>query len=226
MANDFYVHIVESPSPDELLDGITEGGALCGFLDIAGIQYSYNLAIDLDQFDIAMTNRVEEAIDKFRKIPILHLSTHGNGQGIQLTDQSLFSWPVLADYLRPIHEYIGGLDVCMSCCYGAYGTQMAEEIKKINIPYRWIAGSFSEIYLRDAILAYATLYLGLHSGVDDDDIRCLIRAIQVATGISDFDIWHGELVQEAYSQELIEEIRKEICKEILERIRRRHRGMP
>ena len=213
MANDFYVHIVESPSPDELLDGITEGGALCGFLDIAGIQYSYNLAIDLDQFDIAMTNRVEEAIDKFRKVPILHLSTHGSEQGIQLTDQSRIPWPELADYLLDIHEYIGGLGVCMSCCGGAHGTQMAEEMQKINIPYQWIAGSFSDIDLRDATLAYAILYRGLHRGVDDIDL--LVEAIRVASGIADFDIWDGELVQEAYLQERIEEK--------LERIRERIR---
>ena len=216
MANNFYVHIVESPSPDELLDGITEGGALCGFLDIAGIQYSYNLAIDLDQFDIAMTNRVEEAIYTFDKIPILHLSMHGNEQGIQLTNQygteDMIFWPQLAIYLRRIHRYIRrhiggkGLGVCMSCCGGAHGTQMAEQIRKINIPYRWIIGSSSEIDLCDAALAYAILYRGLHRGVDDDDIDLLVEAIRVASGITDFDIWDGELVQEIYKQELIAEI--------------------
>ena len=90
---------------------------------------------------------------------------------------------------------------------------MAEEIQKINIPYQWIAGSFSDIDLRDATLAYAILYRGLHRGVDDIDL--LVEAIRVASGIADFDIWDGELVQEAYLQERIEEK--------LERIRERIR---
>ena len=218
MANDFYVHIVESPSPDELLDGITEGRSLCSFLDIAEIPYSYNLAVDLDHFHMAMTDRVVEDINKFRKIPILHLSTHGNEQGIQLTDQSRIPWPELADYLLDIHEYIGGgLGVCMSCCGGAHGTQMAEEIQKINIPYQWIAGSFSDIALRDATLAYAILYRGLHRGVDDIDL--LVEAIRVASGIADFDIWDGELIQETYLQERIEEKLESIIREGIRRRR-------
>lgn len=239
MANDFYVHIVESPSPDELLNDITEGRSLCSFLDIAGIQYLYNSVVDLDQFEIAMTDRVEKAIYKFDKIPILHLSTHGSAQGIQLTCQrrtnDLIPWPDLAVYLRAIHkyiEYIDGLGVCMSCCSGAHGIQMAEVIQKENIPYQWIAGSFSDIDLRDAALAYTILYRSLHRGVDD--ICLLIEAIRVASGIYDFNIWKSERIQETYRQERIAEIierirqrqRQKHIAQFLGRIHRRHRGMP
>ena len=218
MANDFYVHIVESPSPPELLNGITEGRALCEFLDLDGIPYSYNLAVDLDQFDIAMTDRVEEAIYEFRKIPILHLSMHGSEQGIQLANQygtnDLISWFELAPYLhnihkhlRDIHKYLDGLGVCMSCCGGAHGIKMAEEMRKANIPYQWIAGSFSDIDLSGATLAYAIFYRRHHRGIDNlDALRNLILAIRVTSGIADFDIWDGKLIQEAYRQERIEEI--------------------
>ena len=64
MSDKFYVHIVESPAPYELLDGITEGKALCSFLDIADIPYLYNLVVDLDHFKKAMTDRVSEGINK------------------------------------------------------------------------------------------------------------------------------------------------------------------
>ena len=229
MANDFYVHIVESPSPNELLDGITEGRALREFLDIAGIQYSYNLAVDLDHFHLAMTGKVEEAIRFYNRFPILHLSTHGGEQGIQLTNQygtnGSISWSKLADYLRAIHEYInGGLGVCMSCCGGAHGIQMAKVIPKENIPYRWIAGSFSKIDLRDATLAYAILYRRLHRGIENTDH--LKSALRVVSDISDFDIWYAEQIQEQYKQELIEKLlqRRESMSiaQILERIRPRH----
>ena len=233
MANDFYVHIVESPSPDELLNGITEGRYLRSFLDIAGIKYSYNLAVDWDQFEIAMTDRVEKAMRlyNYRRVPILHLSTHGGKQGIQLTNQSgtedMIFWPQLADYLLAIHEYIDGeLGVCMSCCSGAHGIKMAEVIEKENIPYRWIIGSFSEIDLRDAALAYAIFYRRFHCGIFNIDR--LFKAIRVASGISDFNIWSAERIQEQYKQELIEKLLQgqESIAQILERIRPRHGGMP
>ena len=98
MSADFYVHIVESPSPAELRDLRTEGQALCSVLAVAGIPYSYSLVVDLDQFHIAMTNEVDEAIDEFRKPPILHLSAHGSERGIQLTNQEDLLWSDLAEW--------------------------------------------------------------------------------------------------------------------------------
>ena len=208
MANNFYVHIVESPSPDELLDDITEGRALREFLDIAGIQYSYNLAVDLDRFHIAMRDKIVKSIKDYRKVPILHLSTHGNEQGIQLTNQygteDMIFWPQLADYLRDIHEYIGGLGVCMSCCFGAHGIQMAKVISKEKIPYRWIIGSFSDIDLCDSALAYATFYRRLHRGIDNTNH--LMEALRIVSGISDFGVLNAEQIQKAYRQKRIEEI--------------------
>ena len=209
MANDFYVHIVESPSPAELLDGITEGRALREFLDIAGIQYSYNLAVDLDQFKIAMKDRIVASIKEHRKIPILHLSMHGSEQGIQLTNQygteDLIFWPQLAGYLRSIHEAIDRkLGVCMSCCGGAYGIRMAKVISEEKIPCRWIMGSFSDIDLCDAALAYATFYRRIHRGIDD--VNDLIQALRVASGISDLVVLRSERIQKVYRKKQIEEI--------------------
>lgn len=235
MSANFYVHIVESPSPAELHYGITEGRALCSFLDIAGVPYSYNLVVNLDQFHIAMTHDVDESIDEFDKVPILHLSMHGDERGIQLTNQhetgGLLLWSELANYIRPIHDILyDGLGVCMSCCGGAHGTQMAEVILKKDIPYRWIAGSFSQIEYPDAALAYSIFYRRLHYGAYN--ICRLIKAIRVTSGIDDFDIWDGDLIQEKYFQDRIkriitrklEERRSErTLAEIRERIRRGRR---
>ena len=225
MSADFYVHIVESPSPEELRGGLTEGKALCAVLDIAGILYSYSLTVDLDQFHIAMTDKVDEAIDEFRKPPILHLSIHGSELGIQLTDQNELLWSDLADYIRPINEILnGGLGVCMSCCYGAHGAQMAEVIRRERLPYKWLAGSFADVAIRDVALAYSVFYCRFHWGdYDDGD---LINAVRAASGISDFGIWDGERIQEEYEQlvriiraKRVERIRAKQMERIRERIR-------
>ena len=199
----FYVHLVESPSPDELRDGVTEGKALCSFLDTAGIPYAYNLVVDLDQFHIAMTDKIDEAIDVFRKVPILHLSTRGGESGIQLTNQNELLWSELTEYIRLIHESIpGGLGGCMSGRFGLHGAKMAEVISKANIPYEWMVGSVYEIEVLDVALAYAIFYRRLYCGIDD--IASLLRAIRVASDISDFNIWDAKRIRAAYLQDRIE----------------------
>ena len=218
----FYVHLIESPSPDELRDGGTEGKALCSFLDIAGIPYAYNLVVDLDQFHIAMTDKIDEAIDAFRKVPILHLCTRESERGIQLTNQNELLWSELAEYIRLIHKSIpGGLGGCISGCFGLDGAKMAEVA---NIPYGGIAGSDCEIEVPDVALAYAIFYRRLYCGIDD--IASLLRAIRVASRISDFNIWKKKRIQAAYLQDRLDGIakrspqkrREELIEKICERI--------
>jgi hypothetical protein len=202
----FYVHIIESPSPEELLEGITEGRALCSFLDIAQIPYSYNLAVNPKQFHVAMTARVDEASTRFNLRPILHFSTHGGESGIQLTSQreleEVIRWDKLAEYIRPIHQIIGDIGVCMSCCEGANGVKMAEVIREQDIPFAWIIGPLTKIYLRDAALAFAVFYRRFHCG--DSDPNNLLEAMRAASGISSFNIWFGDLAQQQYSQALLQ----------------------
>ena len=206
MSADFYVHIVESPSPEELRDGFTEGRALCSFLDIAGIPYSYSLAVDLDQFRIAMTtDKVDEAIDGLSKLPILHLSVHGGEGGIQLTNKEKLLWSDLADYIRPINNLLNGiLGVCMSCCGGAHGIQMAEVIQRRNLPYKWLVGSFADVTLPDIALAYSVFYRRFHCGDYGDD-KDLISTVRAASAIDDFNLWYGERIQKEYFKQAIHE---------------------
>ena len=203
MTDTFYVHIIESPSPKELLEGITEGRALCSFLDIARIPYSYYLAVDPEQFRIAMTTRIEEDSLRFNLPPILHFSMHGSEGGIQLTNQreskQEIPWAELAVYIRPIHQIFGDIGVCMSCCEGANGFRMAQVIKTEDVPFAWIIGSFTEIDLRDAALAFAVFYRRFHCG--NTDLDSLLEAMQSASNVTDFNLWFGNLTQQQYSQE-------------------------
>ncbi|MDB9511036.1 hypothetical protein PN499_07565 [Kamptonema animale CS-326] len=215
MTASFYVHIIESPSPEELLNGITEGRALCSFLDIAEIPYLYNLAVTPEQFDIAMTDRVELAVNKFELPPILHFSTHGGEEGIQLTTQrdsgDVVKWAELAVCIRSIHQIIGDIGVCMSCCRGAKGIKMAQVIRAKDVPFAWIIGTSTEIDIRDAALAFAVFYHRLH-GDNFINVDELLNAMRAASGVPEFNIWFGDLTQKQYTKEQLQALQQKLKK--------------
>ena len=204
----FYVHIVESPSPADLLDGRTEGRVLCSFLDVAGIPYLYNLAVDANQFSVAMTDRILQGGELFGLPPILHISCHGAETGIQLTDQReagvLIPWSDLATYLRPIHQFTNGLGVCMSSCHGGQGRQMAQVLKPEEIPFSWIVGAGDNIDLRDVALAYAVFYRCFQRG----NLETVIDAMHGAAGGGGFQIAFGQFTQQQYRETLLKGFRE------------------
>lgn len=202
----FYVHIIESPSPENLLDGYTEGRMLCSFLELAQIPCVYNLAVDCTQFNEAMTTRLVQGVEFYNLQPILHFSTHGNQNGIQLTHQreagEVLAWNDLANSIKPINQAMGGgLGVCMSTCGGSHGRKMAEVVRKDDVPMGWIVGSSASVSFCDAALAFCTFYRGLQRGAGFD---VLIPAVRVASGISDFAVDFGHLIQEQYAQKMRE----------------------
>jgi hypothetical protein len=201
----FYVHIVESPSPAELLDGLTEGRALCSFLDVAGICYSYNLAVDETQFRIAMNDRIIQAGQWFGRPPILHFSTHGGDLGIQLCQQRQsgygIKWEQLAEYLKPIRRTIGGIGVCMSCCGGAHGNKMAQVLRPEDVPYAWIVGTHRSVVVCDAALAFAVFYRSFQRG---EGLSRAIAAMNAASGVIDFRLEFGADTQQEYAQRTAE----------------------
>ena len=198
----FFVHIIESPSPADLLNGLTEGRMLCNFLEIARIPCLYNLAVDLTQFNEAMTNQVRLGVEWFQVPPILHISAHGDENGIQLTHQyeagELLAWAELAKLIKPISQDLSfRVGVCMSTCGGAHGRKMAQVLRTEDIPMAWIVGTATSVSISDAALAFAVFYRGLQRGSSLND---LVVAMRVASGVSDFNVDFGHLVQQQYAQ--------------------------
>mgnify|MGYP000226890840 CR=1 FL=1 len=131
----YFVHIVESPSAKDLLNARTEGHLLTEALSLAGIISSYNLATDYSTFLEALGPRLYEVMQETKGTPILHLSTHGNEEGIELTDHTFIKWHVLRELLLPINKVLnGGLVVCMSSCSGYSGCRMAMSVER-EIPF-------------------------------------------------------------------------------------------
>src|SRR5689334_1005397 len=110
-----FVYIIESPSAYDLLDGRTEGRTLGEALTLAAIPYWYSLAIDKATLTQALGPRLLEAWRALGKLPILHLSMHGNQDGVQLSSGEFISWHDLRNLLLPLNQALqGGLLICMS----------------------------------------------------------------------------------------------------------------
>ena len=80
-----FVHIIKSPSSIDLLDGRTEGRVLSEALHLTEIPHWYSLAADRTMLLEALGPRLAAAWHQWRRFPILHLSMHGDAQGIALT---------------------------------------------------------------------------------------------------------------------------------------------
>ena len=122
-----FVYIIESPSDEDLLDGRTEGRVLAEALDLAGIDYSYSLVTTEKSLEIALYERLAEAINSHNKSPILHFSGHGNSQSLGLTDHTTLPWDELGNLLLPIKQELGELLICMFSCHGSFTKEMAKQ---------------------------------------------------------------------------------------------------
>src|SRR6202790_151712 len=123
----FFVHVIESPSNRDLLDGRTQGRALIETLTLSNISTYYNLVTDFDTLLASLWERLASAIQYHGgRHPILHFNLHGDSEGIVLTNKVHSQWHQLRELLLPLNTALNGyLVVCMSSCFGATGCRMA-----------------------------------------------------------------------------------------------------
>ncbi|MEH2197993.1 hypothetical protein [Nostoc sp.] len=189
MASDTFVHIIESPSDCDLLDGITLGRSLSEAFNIADIPYRYNLASNKEMFIEALHNRLIMALkDLNQKYFILHLSMHGNKDGIELTNKYFLKWNELYELILPLKNYMNGsLIICMSSCEGFYGALMDMNLDG-EAPLGALVGNTQEVYYHDAAIAYITFY---HLFFKGKHISECVEAMKIASGDDNFDYRAG-----------------------------------
>jgi hypothetical protein len=205
MTTPLFVYIIESPSAKDILEGRAEGRALSEVLDLAGIPYSYNLVTNSETWNIALGTRFQEAVNYYPgRVPILHLSLHGNESGVALTDDTVFSWNQLKKELTPLNNKMeGSLLICMSSCFGAYGRRMAVDNSTDN-PFYALVGSSNKVSWQDAAVAYVTFYHLLFKGISVDEC---VKKMKLASNNNDFGVWWGSEIKETW-QRIIERVRQ------------------
>ena len=187
-----FVHVIESPSSHDLLSERTEGRVLSESLQIADIPHRYNLAADRATLMVALEDRLIEKWEQTKKLPILHLSMHGNEEGVALTSGEYIFWHDLREILMPLVRVMrGSLLVCMSTCFGSNGCRMA--MYTDSEPHFWaLVGHTGKAGWADAAIAYSSFYHLLFKGLD---IATCVNSMRIASGDHFFVLHDGAKVK-------------------------------
>jgi hypothetical protein len=186
--DDFKVIIIESMDLKTQADDMLESKILTRIFDMAKINY-YS----------AKVNNLEELGEEFLKIVediegkriVLHISSHGNENGIQFTDKTFIEWEHFAILLEYLNEVAGGeLIVCMSSCLGFSGAISALHVK--GKPYKHLIGNTTNVSYADAVIAFAVFYHNLRNG---KDVKSSLEIMKTASGNNDFRSATPDLVQ-------------------------------
>lgn len=149
------------------------------------------------------------------RLPLLHISAHGDAEGIQLSDGYVMSWAELKEHLRPINHAIDGwLIVCMSSCEGYYGVRMAMHVDDPDLPYFALVGCGSKPTWGETAVGYATLYHQLAIGRHMNDA---LEAMRLASGNPSFFLEAAENSRRTY-MERIENMNTDLARERLEEL--------
>lgn len=195
MKHHFFVYIIESLTPNNFYKGIVEGKALSETLALSGINTEYKLTLDKKTFETSLKEGLTAAIEKNKGRPILHISAHGNEEGIKLTDTTFLKWSELADLLTPINESIGGFLLCLSSCHGYSGTQMAMDIKDDKLPFIAIVANSEIVDFADTSIAYSTFY---HLFSKGHSVSESVNAMCKSSGNSNFFFKGAREVKDSY----------------------------
>lgn len=186
------------------MDGRTEGRALSAFLDLARIPNSYNLATDLNTFDLAFGDRLAKAVSDLGVLPTIHISAHGNKHEIELTNGERVSWSELAKRF------------CLSACFGLTANKMLLETVSA-LPMKTLVASSGKVGWHEAAVGYATFYnhfLKLGKSIEES-----VTAMKAASGCDDFQ---GTDSKELRSKiELLRAIPQEMLEAALQLLRQK-----
>jgi hypothetical protein len=79
----FFVFVIESPSAVDLYHRRSEGDIVRQAVELNGINCVVKTAISLQAFDASLKVGLAEAMNQFSGfIPLLHISAHGDADGI------------------------------------------------------------------------------------------------------------------------------------------------
>lgn len=163
------VSIVESPSSLDLLLECQEGRALQVALYQAQIPCRYYLATNKNTFIEALHYIAQQRIDDKQQNSVsqpiaLHVSCHGNEDGVGLTDEDFISWDelrkILIEFAREAMAYheagkISSVLLCMSACSGLSAQKMATIEEN---PFMSLVAPSQEALWSDCLTSFLVFY--------------------------------------------------------------------
>lgn len=163
------IYIIESPSSTDILDNRKEGYALSEILKLADIQNQYYNVVDRKNL-FECLNRIHndaKTINGGLGHVIMHISMHGNSDGLGLTNEEFISWKEFAVILSDFNTKLGYIDfgngfkcspiaINMSSCKG-FNAKAINEYSTESL-YSTLVGPIESVNWSDSLLAFATYY--------------------------------------------------------------------
>ena len=166
-------------------------------LALSGVPATYNLVTDRSTLDTAIGNRLNDATSIHQAFPVIHLSLHGNNEGIALTSGDFLTWHELRQVLVPINQSLDdALLVCLSSCFSASGCRMAMYANQ-PLPFFALVGHPEKAAWADAAIAFVTFYHRLSKGALLPDA---VAAMKAASGDDRFSFNTGPDVQQRFTE--------------------------
>jgi hypothetical protein len=193
----FFVFVVESPSPLDLYHGRNESEIIRQAVKLNEIPCTVRTAVNLEAFEASLKIGLTEEMEQYKGlIPILHISAHGDSEGIQLSDRTVIPWVFLRQLLAPINNaLLNSLLVCLSSCEGYSGTKMAMFIEDEGYPFYAIIANAGKPLWSDTAVAYSTFYHLLSKG---EFIDKAVNAMRIASGDQTFFVETAEHSRQGY----------------------------
>jgi len=209
------VYIVESPSPQDVYDGVSEGSLLSGAASLERIPSVVRTVTNLDKLHRALTLDLAQAVQHYSRKPILHISAHGATTGIQLTDGGHVSWEQLAEWLRVINKAMNGyLLLCLSACHGFSACTVALQGDEDDAPYFAIVSNRGTPTWSETAVGYMTFY---HQMANHVLVPAAVEAMKTASMNEDWDHLTSKTARAAWAWHLSRNQAEEAQSQLRER---------
>ena len=139
------------------------------------------------------------------RIPLLQIETHGDLDGIGLTQDNGLTWPELMQALTPLNMATRvRLPVILSACHGIWGIKMAQPAERA--PFVALLGPNRKVYPGEVVRGMTAFYRGVFLHKNGDRAMCMLNDIvdpeKTTFGIYNceklfVDVWNGYLEETA-----------------------------
>jgi hypothetical protein len=171
------IHILESPSSEDRKADRREGYALGEMLKLSGIKYEYydiNNLSDFEESFQTLTAKIKERQADYGAVN-LHISMHGNANGVGLTSGEFVSWEKFAEELKKMASVLGQITIpqvnlkfCpiglhFSACDGVNAHKIDNFADENEALFIHVLGPNKAVAWDDSLIAFMTFYHNLLS---------------------------------------------------------------
>lgn len=129
---------------------------------------------------LARLQGIEEDFRVSRRVPLLQIETHGDEDGIGMSEVDGLTWPELMKALTPLNEATGvRLPVVLAACHGIWAIKMSQPMERS--PFLFVIGPNRIVRPGEVVRGMRAFYQGIFRHKDGT------RAMQMLDNIVDPD---------------------------------------